>query len=645
MPSDFSLCSLWFKRACLNQIEKEAFPLHMEKYQPIENYGVIGDLNTVALVGLNGNIDFMCFPDFDSPTIFAALLDSEKGGSFEIAPVNGNVKNKQLYLPDTNVLLTRFLCADGVAEITDFMPVEELYGGKEMVRRVTCVRGKLDFRMKCAPRFNYARSEHTTERVNEKEILFKSKGEDGTVIRLISSVPIEIKGGDAYGSFILNTGDTADFLFEHVSIHTNQFEDTKAFIDQSLYDTINYWKNWVSKSQYKGRWMEIVNRSALVLKLMTSFKYGSIVASPTFGFPEEIGGERNWDYRYTWIRDASFTVYALLKLGYRKEAREFMNWVERQCKDIGNAGHLSLMYALDGKKELHEMELNHLEGYKNSKPVRIGNGAYSQIQMDIYGELLDSVYLFDKYGETISFDFWKDLVRQVDWVCDNWQREDEGIWEVRGGKKPFLYSRMMCWVAIDRAIKIGERHSYPLKKKWQEERDKIFCSIHEEFWDENQQAFVQYKGASTVDAATLLMPLVRFIGPKDPKWLSTLKRIEEVLVSDSLVYRYRPDERFDGLSGGEGTFSMCTFWYVECLSKSGQINKARLYFEKMLGYANHLGLYAEQLGLQGEHLGNFPQAFTHLGLISAALSLDAQLDDQRNKEINGSSYVMNKYDS
>ncbi|HYG37917.1 MAG TPA: glycoside hydrolase family 15 protein [Cytophagales bacterium] len=610
----------------------------MEKYQPIENYGVIGDLNTVALVGLNGNIDFMCFPDFDSPTVFAALLDAEKGGSFVIEPVNGEVKNKQLYLPDTNVLLTRFLCTEGVAEITDFMPVEELYGGKELIRRVTCVRGKLGFRMKCAPRFNYALSKHKTERVNEKELLFTSKGDDGTVIRLIGSVPIEIKENDAYSSFTLNTGDTADFLFEHVSVHAQQISDTKTFIDKSLYDTINYWKSWVSKSRYKGRWMEIVNRSALVLKLMTSFKYGSIVAAPTFGFPEEIGGVRNWDYRYTWIRDASFTIYALLKLGYRKEAREFMNWVERQCKDIGNAGYLSLMYSLDGKKELHEIELNHLEGYKNSKPVRIGNGAYSQIQMDIYGELLDSVYLFDKYGETISFDFWKDLARQVDWVCDNWQREDEGIWEVRGGKKPFLYSRMMCWVAIDRAMKIGERHSYPLKKQWQEERDKIFCSIHEEFWDEKQQAFMQYKGANTVDAATLLMPLVRFIGPKDPKWLSTLKRIEEVLVSDSLVYRYRPDEHFDGLSGGEGTFSMCTFWYVECLAKAGQINKARLYFEKMLGYANHVGLYAEQLGFQGEHLGNFPQAFTHLGLISAALSLDAQLDDQRNREINGSAY-------
>jgi GH15 family glucan-1,4-alpha-glucosidase len=376
--------------------------------------------------------------------------------------------------------------------------------------------------------------------------------------------------------------------------------------------------------------MEIVNRSALVLKLMTSHKYGSIIAAPTFGLPEAIGGVRNWDYRYTWIRDASFTIYALIRLGYTKEAREFMCWVEKQCRDIGNAGNLRLMYTIDGKKDLHETELNHLEGYKHSRPVRIGNGAHTQVQLDIYGELLDSVYLYDKYGEPISYDFWQNLTHQVNWVCSNWHLEDEGIWEVRGGKKEFLYSRLLCWVAIDRAMKIAANHSYPLPDRWIAERDKIFNSIHTDFWNEELKAFVQYKGATTVDAATLLMPLIRFISPKDPRWLSTLQQIEEKLVSDSLVYRYRTEEYHDGLTGGEGTFSMCTFWYVECLSRSGQLNRARLYFEKMLGYANHLGLYAEQLGFQGEHLGNFPQAFTHLGLISAALNLNDQLDDERN---------------
>ncbi|GHA65504.1 glycoside hydrolase family 15 protein [Pontibacter akesuensis] len=601
-------------------------------YQPIENYAVIGDLNTVALVGLNGTIDFMCFPDFDSPSIFAAILDNEKGGSFSIQPTADGAKHRQLYLPDTNVLLTRFLHDEGIGEITDFMPVEALFQGKELIRRVSCVHGDLTFTMRCAPRFNYARSPHTVQQKTANEVIFKSEGSDNTTIRLKSSTPIHLEDGDAVATFTLKTGETADFLLDYITCDTPPATALDGFVTETLYATINYWKDWVATCNYKGRWMEVVHRSALVLKLMTSHKYGSIVAAPTFGLPEQIGGMRNWDYRYTWIRDASFTVYALLRLGFRKEAKGFVDWVDKQCDDIGDAGHLSLMYSIDGRKELTEIELNHLEGYMGSKPVRIGNGAYDQIQLDIYGELLDSVYLYDKYGEPISFEFWDDLRQQVEWVCDNWRREDEGIWEVRGGKKQFLYSRMMCWVAIDRAMKIAEKHSYPLPERWRKERDKIFFSIHHDFWNEELQSFVQYKGADTVDAATLLMPLIRFIGPKDPRWLSTLKRIEEKLVSDALVFRYRVNEELDGLQGGEGTFSMCTFWYVECLARAGQVDKARLYFEKMLGYANHVGLYAEMLGLKGEHLGNFPQAFTHLGLISAALSINDILEGDQNKK-------------
>ena len=603
-------------------------------YQPIENYGVIGDLNTVALVGLNGSIDFMCFPDFDSPTVFVALLDKQKGGFFRISPksAGSSLKQKQMYLPDTGVLLTRFLQKDGVGELTDFMPVESMFIGKELIRSVTCVHGQLDFTMECCPRFDYGRSDHSIKMVRDNELLFVDEGKTQTVLRLTSSIPLQINGKDAKADFTLKTGDKVTFMLEHVSEDYERTDDLNEFAQESLFGTINFWKDWISKSHYKGRWMEIVNRSAIVLKLMTSEKYGSVIAAPTFGLPEEVGGVRNWDYRYTWIRDASFTIYTLLKLGYRKEAREFINWIEKQCNDIDDAGALRLMYTIDGRKELVEVELDHLEGYKQSRPVRIGNGAYDQVQLDIYGELLDAVYLYDKHAEPISFEFWSNISRQVSWVCEHWKMEDQGIWEVRGGKREFLYSRLMCWVAIDRAMKIANRHSYPLPPRWEAERDAIFNSIHNDFWNSELKCFVQYKGSVTVDAATLLMPLVRFIGPKDPRWLSTLKRIEEKLVSDSLVYRYRTDAGIDGLTGGEGTFSMCTFWYVECLSKSGQLNKARLYFEKMLGYSNHVGLYAEQLGLQGEHLGNFPQAFTHLGLISAALSLDALLNDQRNKE-------------
>jgi GH15 family glucan-1,4-alpha-glucosidase len=603
-------------------------------YLPIENYGIIGDLNTVALVGLNGSIDFMCFPDFDSPSIFAALLDEKKGGSFSICPVFTKMKTKQLYLPDTNILLTRFLSEEGVGEITDFMPVEELFDGKELIRRVTTVRGEVKYKMTCSPRFDYGRATHKIELVSDKEIIFTSNSIEKTVLRLVSSVPLQIKDGDAIAEFSLAASETADFLLEHVEKQHGPGYDFKTFVTDSLFQTVNYWKDWVAKSSYKGRWMEIVNRSALVLKLLTSYKYGSIVAAPTFSIPESIGGQRNWDYRFTWIRDASFTVYALIRLGYTKEAGAFMKWVEKVCEEMKGDNTLGIMYTIHGNKQLEEKELDNFEGYMKSGPVRIGNNAYSQLQLDIYGELMDSVYLYNKYGEPISYDFWKDLEKLINWLSENWDQPDEGIWEVRGGKHKFLYSRLLCWVALDRAIKIANLRSFPLNANWKTERDKIFNSIFTDFWNEEKQAFMQYPGSPTVDASALLMPLIRFISPKDPRWLSTLKRIEDELVSDSLVYRYRPDLAApDGFISHEGTFSMCTFWFVECLSRAGQLEKARFYFEKMLGYANHLGLYSEQLGFQGEHLGNFPQAFTHMGLISAAYNLNKQLNDSRNKDI------------
>lgn len=602
----------------------------MDDYQPIENYGVIGDLNTVALVGLNGSIDFMCFPDFDSPSIFASILDKNKGGYFQITPVFGEMKNKQLYLPDTNVLLTRFLSAEGVGELTDFMPVEELYEGHVLIRRLTNVRGRAKYKMNCFPRFNYARSEHETTKTDKNTIIFKSKKENGITLRLRSTVELNLINDGAEAEFVLLPGEVADFILE-LEDRLDEEAPLSTVVTRELEETMSYWKNWVALSKYNGRWREIVNRSALVLKLLTSHNYGSIVAAPTFSLPEHIGGGRNWDYRYTWIRDASFSLYSLINLGYTKEAEDFMHWVESLCRDIGEGGSLKLMYTIDGEKELDEKVLEDMEGYKGSAPVRIGNNAHAQLQLDIYGELMDAVYLINKYGTPISFDFWKSLSNQMDWLCDNWNQPDEGIWEVRGGRKKFLHSRLMCWVALDRAIKIGEQRSFPLDPKWRAQRDIIFNSIYDNFWNEERKCFVQYEGSDSVDAALLLMPIVRFISPKDPKWLSTLDVIEEDLVSDSLVYRYRHEKAADdGLIHGEGTFSMCSFWYIECLSRAGKLQKARLYFEKMIGYGNHLGLYAEQLGFQGEHLGNFPQAFTHLGLISAAMSLDRQLNNFRN---------------
>jgi GH15 family glucan-1,4-alpha-glucosidase len=365
-----------------------------EEYQPIENYGVVGDLNTIALVGLNGSIDFLCFPDFHSPTVFAALLDKNKGGYFRISPAKNSVKYKQLYLPDTNVLLTKFLETHGVAEITDFMPVKRELSGNELVRIVTCVNGELTFSLECCPRFDYARTGHSIEKKNEKEILFFSD-DAKHILRLISTVPLEISGLDSVASFSLKTGEKAIFLLEYLTDKDKAEPDIENFANDSLYETIDYWKDWMNRSKYEGRWREIVNRSALALKLMTSQKHGSIIAAPTFGLPEEIGGIRNWDYRYTWIRDASFTVYTLLKLGYKKEAREFIQWVEKLCDDIHDEGQIRLMYSIDGEKELCEEELKHFAGYKNSVPVRIGNEAYKQVQLDMESCSMLFIYIIN----------------------------------------------------------------------------------------------------------------------------------------------------------------------------------------------------------------------------------------------------------
>ncbi|MEX1145243.1 MAG: glycoside hydrolase family 15 protein [Acidimicrobiia bacterium] len=599
-------------------------------YQPIEDYGIIGDLHTVALVGKNGSIDFMSFPRFDSPTIFCGLLDRERGGRFSISPCLDGAR-KQLYLPDTNVLITRFLAAEGVAEVSDFMPIgiHPHDHPRILVRRVKTVRGNVSFDLHFGPRFDYARAEHTVEQ-RDGEVVFTSKGADGTAVRLRTAVPVTIDAnGAAVARFELRAGETAAFVMEEAEPGMPSPTEAPDYVTRAFKDTVNFWRTWIGRSQYTGRWREIVNRSALVLKLLVSQTHGSLLAAATFGLPEEIGGERNWDYRYTWIRDASFTLYALIRLGYTDEAGAFMRWIYDRCMELNPDGSMQIMYGHDGRTTLTEETLPHLEGYRGSKPVRIGNGAYDQLQLDIYGELMDAVYLYNKYGEPIPHDLWVNLVRLVDWVTEHWQLPDEGVWEVRGGRQEFLYSRLMCWVAVDRGIRLADRRSLPYPHdKWRSTRDAIYDDIMTSFWNPERGCFVQHKGATTVDASNLLMPMVKFISPTDPRWLSTLRVMDKDLVDDSLVYRYRTgDAASDGLVGDEGTFNMCSFWYSEVLARSGDVQKGRFFFEKMLGYANHLGLYGEELGAHGEHLGNFPQAFTHLGLISAAYAIDRKLSD------------------
>ncbi|MER7692372.1 glycoside hydrolase family 15 protein [Streptomyces sp. NPDC097610] len=596
---------------------------------PIAEHGLIGDLRSAALVGTDGTIDWYCCPRFDAPSVFASILDAERGGSFELAP-DVPTRTKQFYFPDTNVLITRFFADDGVGEIQDFMPVVDDSREADrhrLIRRVVCVRGALPFRARVAPRFEYGTAPHTVH-AEARQAVFTSAS---LRLALTSTVPIEVDGPDVWALFKLHEGEAAVFTIDKIGGDVAPRFCAVAEAEREFNATVRYWRRWLSRSRYRGRWREMVHRSALTLKLLTYAPTGAFVAAPTTSLPEQIGGERNWDYRYVWIRDAAFCVYAMLRLGFTDEAEAFMGFVTEHVQRApdgpsGPTGPLQIMYGIDGCRDLPERELPHLEGYRGSAPVRVGNAAVDQLQLDIYGALVDSLYLYDKWGKPISSAHWDSVSELVDWVCDHWDQPDEGVWETRGGRKTFLYSRLMCWVAIERAMRLARHRGLPADMvRWGAARDTIYRRIMSHGWSAERHAFTQYEDSDILDASLLMMPLAKFISPTDPKWLATLDALGEDLVSDSLVYRYDPQASPDGLQGEEGTFSICSFWYVEALTRAGRLDEARLAFEKMLTYANHLGLYAEEIGHTGEQRGNFPQAFTHLALISAAFNLDRML--------------------
>ncbi|GHO45545.1 glycoside hydrolase family 15 protein [Ktedonospora formicarum] len=601
-------------------------------YLPIEDYAVIGDLHTVALIGKNGSIDWCCLPRFDAPSVFGAMLDAQKGGYFKIAPQETpGMGHKQIYLPETNILVTRFLTVDGVAEITDFMPIKRgrrSHRQHHIVRSVSVVRGSLSFEMACRPAFNYGRDEHTLTFSDDKDgVIFRSPN---LCLALIASIPMQSDDdGGVRAHFTLHQGQSARFVLAGADSDDIEPPDlSEAHYRSDFQETMTYWQNWLSQCQYQGRWREMVQRSALVLKLLTYAPTGAIVAAPTTSLPETLGGTRNWDYRYTWLRDAAFSLYSLLTLGFTQEAEAFMGWLDARCHELkGDHAMLQPMYTIDGKHDLTEFTLDHLEGYKKSGPVRIGNGAYSQVQLDIYGELMDAIYIYNRYA-AISYDLWENLCRLLNWLQDNWYRPDEGIWEVRGGAKPFVHSRLMSWVAFDRGLRIARHRGLPAPvDDWTRTSAKIYQEIMEKGWNEKIDSFVQYYGSDAVDASSLLMILTKFAGPQDPRILKTVRRIQRDLSTDSLVYRYHPKKAAnDGLGSLEGTFSPCSFWMAETLAHAGRVQEARLMLEKMLSYANHVGLYAEEIGPTGEALGNFPQAFTHLSLITACYNVDQALN-------------------
>jgi GH15 family glucan-1,4-alpha-glucosidase len=602
----------------------------MADYPDIEAHGLIGDLQTAALVADDGTIDWFCAPRFDSPSIFASLLDATKGGSFRVAPAGGTHTSTQMYFPDSAVLITRFLGDEGVVELGDFMPVVEPERATEqhrIVRAVRCMTGEVRMAVECRPRFDYARRPHSVS-VHQGGAVFEA-GDQRLTLRVHPDVELQATpDGDVRAEFTVRAGEMRGLQLEtgpRAETGPLHRADGVALFEA----TVEYWRRWLSRSTYTGRWREMVQRSAMSLKLLTYAPTGALVAAPTAALPEQIGGERNWDYRFTWVRDASFSVYALLGLGYTDEAMAFIDWLgQRVTESAGStSGPLKIMYRVDGTSDLVEESLDHLEGYRGSRPVRIGNGAADQLQLDIYGEAMDSVYLAQQRVEPPGYLGWLQLRRILDWLADNWDQPDEGVWETRGGRKAFTYGRLMSWVAFDRGIRMAAYRGRPADlTRWMAARDAVYEQIMTRGWNSQRRAFTQHYETEVVDAANLLMPLMGLVSPHDPMWQSTLDAIDEELVSDSLVYRYNPGASPDGLAGSEGTFSLCSFFYVDALARSGRLEEARYAFEKMLTYANHVGLYSEEIGPSGHQLGNFPQAFTHLALIRAAIDLNAGLE-------------------
>ena len=586
------------------------------EYKPISDYGVIGDQHTAALVGLDGSIDWQCAPRFDSPSIFAAILDARKGGKFQIFPT-GKFSTKQNYEGETNVLSTIFESPDGRVKLTDFMPCfmdeGKLKGFQELHRVLEGVQGNPGLRILFQPRLDYARG-RTVLSSTPDGCKANNNGQD---VSLASSIKLTVSDQDATSEFHLSKDQKALFVLKWGKNHA--LPVAKYETGRKLTRTLAYWKRWVGHVKYDGPYRPNVVRSCLVLKLLQYAPTGAMVAAVTTSLPESVGALRNWDYRYSWIRDNALSVWALSEAGAAREALDYARWlinVRKHSKE-----KLQIMMGIGGERDMPEIALDHLEGYRRSSPVRVGNAASRQVQLDIYGILNDYIYFLHRTLNWTTPQVYENLVRySADQAMKEWQTPDSGIWEMRQ-QKPFVESKMWCYVALDRAVKIARELGYDEDwQRWEPVKKKIKTEILSAGWSDKKKAFTMVLGGDDLDAATLLMPLVGFLNARDPRMTSTIQRVRDELARDDLVYRYNVD---DGQLGREGAFTVCSFWMVDCLTRLGRLREAERLLGQLLKRANHLGLYSEEIDpVTGEALGNFPQAYTHMGLITASVRLE-----------------------
>jgi GH15 family glucan-1,4-alpha-glucosidase len=581
---------------------------------PIEDYALIGDCHTAALVSKDGSIDWLCWPRFDSPACFAALLGTPDNGRWRISPAETPVRITRRYLPGTMVLETLFETASGSAALIDFMAVER----NSVVRIVEGRTGTVEMRFELSLRFEYGSAVPWVTRLNHGSGIRAIVGPDQVVLH--SDVRLHGRAMTTVASFQAEAGQRKRFVLTHAASHLDLPVPPNA--DEALDDADAVWTAWTGRCKYRGRYREEVQRSLLTLKALSYYPTGGIVAAPTTSLPEQPQGSRNWDYRFCWLRDATFTLLALMHAGYREEAQAWGAWLRRSV--AGSPSQLQTLYGIGGERWIQEWTVPWLQGYQGASPVRVGNGASTQLQLDVYGELIDAIYQETALGLVPSSKSWE-LQRALMLHLEKiWEQPDESIWEVRGGAQNFTFSKVMVWVAVDRSVRAAEQFNQPAPlERWRALRTRVHETVCKYGFNESRNSFVAYFGADSLDASLLLLPLVGFLPPDDPRIRSTVEAIGRDLMVDGLIRRYRTDETADGLTGGEGVFLACSFWYVDNLVLQGRMLEARQMFARLLTLANDVGLLAEEYDpVANRQLGNFPQAFSHLALINSALNLD-----------------------